>query len=115
MIYRRSGDALAGQMAQLSALAKKPGAPDPLLIIAKAGTEASTAPGTPTAVFYSGRRAKSFEIITDKAQIARFIGSRGSVDAVIQNSALRDVSSELDVAPIAQTELLTYATLSLKP
>jgi 4-amino-4-deoxy-L-arabinose transferase-like glycosyltransferase len=115
MIYTRSGDALAGQMAQLSALAKKPGSPDPLLIIAKAGTEASTAPGTPTAVFYSGRTAKSFEIITDKAQIARFIGSRGSVDAVIQNSALRDVSSELDVAPIAQTELLTYATLSLKP
>jgi 4-amino-4-deoxy-L-arabinose transferase-like glycosyltransferase len=115
MIYRRNGDALAGQMAQLSALAKKPGSPDPLLIIAKAGTEASTAPGIPTVVFYSGRTAKSFDIITDKAQIARFIGNRSSVDAVIQNSALRDVSSELDVAPIAQTELLTYATLSLKP
>jgi 4-amino-4-deoxy-L-arabinose transferase-like glycosyltransferase len=112
MIYRRNGDALANQMAELATLAKNSGASSPLLIVGKAGTDPNIAPGTPTAVFYSNRMAQSFEVTAEKAQIARFIGNQDSVDAVIQDGALQDVSSQYAVTPIAQTQLLTYATVS---
>jgi 4-amino-4-deoxy-L-arabinose transferase-like glycosyltransferase len=107
-----TGDPVANQMAQLAGIAKHSPAPGPLLILSRPGSQPEI--DVPTAVFYSDRPALNLEIPEDDRVVTDAIRAHASVDAILPNSELNDLSKLFEVRPIAQTDLLSYVVISRK-
>jgi 4-amino-4-deoxy-L-arabinose transferase-like glycosyltransferase len=108
----RQGDAFTNQVAQLATMAGSTHRTGPLLMITGPGRDPRI--DTPTATFYSDRRAELFEMPGDTRKIMSLLKSRSSIDAIIQRDAFRAVSQQYEVRRIAQNDTAVYAAISLK-
>jgi 4-amino-4-deoxy-L-arabinose transferase-like glycosyltransferase len=104
----RQGDPFTNDVAQLATIAKERQTQKPLLIIARPQSELET----PTAVFYSGRRATLLEIPSEADKITDELKTRSSADAIIQNDDVGYLSHLVDLHLVAQNVSLSYVVIS---
>lgn len=109
-LARRQGDFFTNQVAQLAALARSNRGAGPLLIIPAPGTNSQL--DVPTAVFYSNRPAVFIALPGDDAELARLLRTHRSMDAIVQNGAVRDLSAACSIRLKAENSTADYATIS---
>lgn len=111
-LARRQGDVFTNQVAQLATLAAGGRDSGPLLIIPAPGTNSQL--DVPTAVFYSDRPAEFIDIPDDDARLAGLMKTYNSMDAIIQNGAIEDLSGTYEIHINGQNSTGNYAKLSLR-
>ena len=108
----RKGDPFTNQVAQLATMAGSMSRTEPLLMITGPGPEPRI--DTPTATFYSNRRAELVEMPAEANEIAGFLKGSKSMDAIIQNDFFGYVSQRYEVRRIAQNDTAAYVAISPK-
>jgi 4-amino-4-deoxy-L-arabinose transferase-like glycosyltransferase len=111
-LARRQGDEFTNQVAQLATMAAGSGQSSPLLIIPEPGTDSQL--DVPTSVFYSDRPAEFIDLPEDNSRLAELLKRYNSMDAIIQNGAVRDLSRTYEIHIKAQNSTGDYAELSLR-
>jgi 4-amino-4-deoxy-L-arabinose transferase-like glycosyltransferase len=111
-ISMRQGDPFTNEVAQIAKIAGEGSGVSPLFIITRPNSEPEL--DTPTAAFYSDRRAKLLEMPADALVISDSLKSRTTVDAIIHKDAFAYLSQMYDVHPIAQNDSLSYSLISRK-
>lgn len=111
-LARRQGDPFTNQVAQLAAMAQDDRGAGPLLIISSPNTESQL--DVPTAVFYSHRPAAYITIPGDEAELAKLLRTHNSMDAIIQNDAVRELSPACSIKVKAENSTADYARISGK-
>ena len=109
-LVHRQGDPFTNRVAELAMTAGNARETGPLLMITGPGPDPRI--DTPTATFYSDRRAELVEMPDDTHEIANVLKSHNSIDAIIQNDALSLVSRQYEVRRIAQNGTATYVAIS---
>jgi 4-amino-4-deoxy-L-arabinose transferase-like glycosyltransferase len=109
-LLKRQGDPFTNEEAQLATLAKQGPLQEPLLIIGLPESQLAT----PTAVFYSGRRASFVEIPSDLDELRKDLMSQPTADAIVQNDTISYLSQSVDVHCVSQSSSLSYVVVSRK-
>ncbi|HEX8713202.1 MAG TPA: glycosyltransferase family 39 protein [Terracidiphilus sp.] len=107
---RRRGDLFTNQVAELAKAARGANHRGPLLVIPAPGTDSQLA--LPTAVFYSNRPAVFIAIPDDDGKLAHFVKTYNSMDAIIQDGAVSDLSKDYVIRLKAQNSSGNYAEIS---
>ena len=109
-LAQRQGDPFTNQVAQLATMAAGRGHSGPLLVIPEPETNSRL--DVPTAVFYSNRPAVFIDIPEDDSRLAELLKRYNSMDAVIQNGAVMDLSPSYRICVKAQNSAANYAEMS---
>lgn len=111
-LEHRQGDAFTNQVAQLAAMAGCAPHASALLVVPTLGSDPQLY--LPTAVFYSNRQAMLVAIPADSKRLAGMLKSDNSLDAVIQNGSLSELSRSFTVHLKAQNDTAAYAEISAR-